>query len=217
LLNTTANTSYNDSTVVSGGSYSYKVKALFSNACPSAFSNCADEILPGCLFCDDFNNGTIDPNWTYLKPVWTESGGDLIGTPPGGKKSPALATPVFTGCSLCTVNASLQSSGGLGNRIWLLAWYLDKQNKIELLMKEESDIWVLKQWVNGNVVAKAKAKSVIDPNVPYDVSVSYDGTSFHFSVGGTNLIDLVAVGTPNGTVGFQLKRTIGHFNQIVVN
>jgi hypothetical protein len=84
-------------------------------------------------------------------------------------------------------------------------------------MKEQSDTWVFKQWANGIVVAKAKAKAVIDANVSYSVIVSYDGTTFHFSVNGTNLIDLNAVGSPTGTVGFQVKGTAGHFTQINVN
>ena len=36
----------------------------------------------GCLFCDEFEDGSIDPNWTYIKSIsdWSESNGALMGS-----------------------------------------------------------------------------------------------------------------------------------------
>src|SRR5262249_534116 len=134
------------------------------------------------------------------------------------KKAIAVATPIFSGCSTCTIQTSLMTQGGPGNRVWLLAWYIDKNNKIELLMKEEQDVWVLKQRSGGSVVAKAKAVSTIDPNVAYAVVVSFDGTQFTVTIDGNQLITLTPVGTvPSGTVGFQAKATTGFFDYINVN
>ena len=168
-----------------------------------------------CLFCDDFEDGVLDPNWTYTG-TWTETGGTLQGT--ASKKASAIASPIFTGCLNCTVQASMLTQGGFKNRVWLFGWYIDKNNRMELLMKEENDRWILKQRSGRKVVAKSKAISTIDPNVAYDVSVAFDGTQFTVSVNGTPLITLVPVGSvPTGTVGFQSKSTTGSFGYINVN
>ena len=169
-----------------------------------------------CLFCDDFEDGVLDPNWTYIG-TWIETSGSLQGTPPR-RKAIAIATPIFTGCLNCTVQASMQTQGGFRNRVWMFGWYIDKNNRIELLMKEENDKWILKQRAGGRVVVKSKAISTIDPNVAYDVSVAFDGTQFSVSINGTPLITLVPIGVvPTGTVGFQNKSTTGSFGYINVN
>ncbi|MCI0447133.1 hypothetical protein L0152_28490, partial [bacterium] len=62
-----------------------------------------------CLFCDDFEDGVLDPNWNYIKPSWSESGGNLIGTPLQ-RKAIAIASPVFGGCSVCSVEAMMQTA-----------------------------------------------------------------------------------------------------------
>ncbi|HEY7160444.1 MAG TPA: Ig-like domain-containing protein, partial [Acidobacteriota bacterium] len=169
-----------------------------------------------CLFCDDFEDGVLASDWTYLKGSWSESNGSLIADPLG-KKSLAIATPAFSGCSTCTIETSMESDGGLFGKVWLLSWYIDKGNRIELLMKEDQDKWILKQRVGGAVVAKAKSISAIDPNVFYDVSLRFDGASIILEVNGTELINLPSVGTPSGTIGFQVKKTVGRFGYINVN
>lgn len=197
------------------GTFNFTITATDFNACTGS-RNYSVTINGSCMFCDDFEDGVLDPNWTYVKPNWIESGGDLQGT--STKKAIAIATPVFSGCLNCTIQTSLQTQGGPGNRVWLLGWYIDKKNKVELLMKEESDVWVLKQRSNGSVVAKVKATATIDPNVGYAIVVSFDGTQFTVTVEGNQLITLTAVGTvPSGTVGFQVKATTGSFDFINVN
>lgn len=84
-------------------------------------------------------------------------------------------------------------------------------------MKEESDRWILKQRLNGAIVAKQKATSVIDVNTFYVASVTFDGLNFEVRIDGALLITLPAGGIPNGTVGFQSKRTTGNFDYIQVN
>ncbi|MCI0612795.1 hypothetical protein L0244_07380, partial [bacterium] len=111
---------------------------------------------PSHLFYDDFNDGVPPADWTYVKPSWAESNGSLIGTPQA-RKAEAIASPAFVGCSTCTVVTSIMSAGGDNNKLWLFAWYRDRKNTIELLMKEESDKWVVKQRVGGAIVAKAKS------------------------------------------------------------
>ncbi len=169
-----------------------------------------------CLFCDDFEDGVLASDWTYLKGSWNESNGSLIADPLG-KKSLAIATPAFSGCSTCTIETSMESDGGLFGKVWLLSWYIDKGNRIELLMKEDQDKWILKQRVGGAVVAKAKSISTIDPNVFYDVSLRFDGASIILEVNGTELISISAVGTPSGTIGFQSKKAVSRFGYININ
>ncbi len=174
-------------------------------------------VPPSCLFCDYFDDGVLASNWTYEKPSWSESEGNLIGIP-DKKKAKAIASPAFSGCLNCSVQATMTSSGGEGNRVWLLAWRIDKDNTVELLMKEENDKWVLKQRVNKTVVAKQKFLATIDPNVPYTVLVSYDGTSFQVTINVSPAITMTpAAAVPTGTVGFQNKNTVGSFGEIEVN
>lgn len=170
----------------------------------------------GCLFCDDFEDGNVDPNWTYLKPAWSESGGNLIGTP-AKRKAVAIATPVFAGCTNCYVEAQMQSGGGFSNKVWLLGWYQDKNNTVELLMKEENDRWVLKQRSGGAVVAKGKILQTIDPNVSYVTRITYDGTNFQVTIDGALLLTLPAGAPASGTIGFESKNTTGSFGYIQVN
>lgn len=202
-------------TPTTGGSFDFTIMATDANNCTGS-RNYTININATCLFCDDFNDDVLDPNWTYIKPTWTESGGSLQGT--SKKKAIAVATPIFSGCLTCTIQTSLMTQGGPGNRVWLLGWYVDKDDKIELLMKEEQDVWVLKQRIGGSVVAKTKASSTIDPNVAYAVVVSFDGTQFTVTIDGNPLISLTPKGTvPIGTVGFQAKATTGFFDYINVN
>jgi hypothetical protein len=173
---------------------------------------------PTCnMFGDDFEDGVLDPNWTYEKPTWTETGGSLTGTPVK-KSARAIATPAFGGCNQCTIETHVSTAGGAGNKVWIYTFYVDKRNKVELLAKEENDKWVLKQRVNNAIVAKAKGLATIDPNVVYDVVIAFDGTTFTVTVDGTSLITLPAGGTvPTGTVGFQVKNTTGSFGDICIN
>lgn len=186
-----------------------------SNACGSADSETATVTVIVCLFCDDFEDGILDPSWTYLKPAWSETGGSLVGTP-AGKKAVALATPVFSGCSQCTVSAEMQTAGGPYNKVWLLAWYADKQDTVEVLMKQESNRWILRQRVHGVIVAKSKALIAIEPNTDYQVEVRYSAGVFTLSIDGVDAATIVATGTAFGTVGFQVKNTTGRFGYVRV-
>lgn len=171
---------------------------------------------PTCgLFSDDFEDGVLAPDWDYVKPDWNEAGGNLIGTPPHGKAE-TIATPAFAGCGtgLCTVETTISTAGGPSNKIFFFGWYQDKDNFVEVLMKEEQDKWVIKQIANGVIVAKTKASAVILPNVFYDVKVTFGGTQFTLFVDGVSLVTLNAGATASGTVGYRVKKTTGRFGNI---
>ena len=171
----------------------------------------------GCLFCDDFEDGIPPADWTFVKPGWTETGGYLVGTPIK-KKAVAVATPAFAGCLNCTVQAQMQTSGGARNILTLLAWYTNKQNTMQLLMRQESGKWILKQRSGGSVVAKAKGSFPISVGVDYTVSLSYNGTQFELSVNSTPVLTLIpAQPVSAGTAGFESRNTIGKFSEISIN
>jgi uncharacterized repeat protein (TIGR01451 family) len=171
-----------------------------------------------CLLCDEFDDDILNDQWTYVKPSWQETGGSLIGTP-DGRKAEAIASPLFTGCSSCSIETTVQTAGGDFGRVWALGWYVDKRNLVELLMKEPSDIWILKQRINKAIVAKAKIKRTIDPNVTYTVRMTFNGTNFEVFFDGesTPSITVPAVGTPSGTIGYRIKNTTGTIGRIEVN
>jgi hypothetical protein len=127
-----------------------------------------------------------------------------------------VATPIFSGCQTCSVGAGVETAGGLFSKLSMYGWYVDKKNNVELLIKGNKV--VLKQRINGNVVAKGKAVVQIDPNVIYAMRVTYNAGQFAVSVDGNTLFTLAPAGAvPNGTVGFAVKNTTGRFAYIAVN
>ncbi|MCI0613574.1 putative Ig domain-containing protein [bacterium] len=194
----------------------FTITAVDAQTCAKSKDYTID-ITDTCLLCDDFEDGVMDPNWTVVKTSWNESGGSLNGIP-ARKKAIIIATPLFSGCQTCFEESAMMTAGGIGNKISMLGWYVDKNNLMALQFKEESDKIVLKQRVNGKIVAKAKASFTIDPNISYIVKVSYDGTIFTVYVDNSPLFTLIpAAPVPSGTVGFQAKNTTASFGYITVN
>lgn len=168
-----------------------------------------------CLFCDDFNDGVKDLNWTYIKGTWNETGGELVGTHTG--KADAIANPVFSGCSSCTVSTTLQFGSELGAKVSFLGWYQDKKNNVELLLMPGKDKILLKQRLSGTVVAKAKKDFILDAGTSYQVQIAFNGTDFIVTMNGAPILTVTSGAVPSGTVGFRVKDTTGSFDQITVN
>lgn len=202
-------------TPTAGGSFPFTVTATDSNSCTGTQDYTI--VITPCLFCDDFEDGQLALNWTYIKPAWSEAGGSLIGAP-SGKKAIAVAAPAFLGCSNCTMEARLSTAGGAGNRVWVLGWYVDKKNTLELLMKEENNLWILKQRVGGSVTAKAKAAANILPNTSYHIVLQQNpglGT-FTLQVDGVPLITLNGAAA-TGTIGFQARSTTVSIEDLLIH
>ncbi len=195
-----------------GGTFNFTITATDSNT--NTGSRDYSIQIVTCIFCDDFEDDVLDPNWTYIKPGWNETGGALVGTP-SRRKAVAVATPIFAGCANCSVETVMRTAGGTGNRVWLLAWYQAKRVTVEVMMKEETDRWVVKQKF-GVVVAKGKAQSTILPNSDYLVRITYNGSQFQLFIDNVLLLTLPAGTAANGTVGFQSKATTGSFGSIQV-
>ncbi|PWT92660.1 MAG: hypothetical protein C5B54_03175, partial [Acidobacteria bacterium] len=172
-----------------------------------------------CTFCDDFNDSLVDVKWTYTKSInqWSEDGASLVGT--ATKKVTAVASPVFNGCQKCVIETTMQTNGAVGNKIWFYGWRTDKNNGIELLMKQERNKWILRQRVGGVIVAKAKATRTINIQTNYTIRIDFDGSIFRvfMDTETTPMLTLTAVGSPSGTVGFGVRGTVGSFDYIAVN
>ncbi len=194
----------------------FTITAVDAQTCATSQDYTID-ITNTCLLCDDFEDGVMDPNWTVLKTTWNESGGSLNGTP-DRKKAIIVATPIFSGCQTCFEESAIVTAGGVGNKIWMLGWYVNKLNTMELLFKEENDKIVLKQRANGRIVTKNKGSITLNPNVSYQVRVAFDGTIFTVYVNNSPLFTLTpATPVPSGTVGFEVKNTTASFGYITVN
>jgi Putative binding domain, N-terminal len=171
-----------------------------------------------CVFCDEFADSVVDPNWTYIKTIadWSESNDALVGS--SARKTEALAIPAFGGCTVCYGETIMRSAGGSFNRVWFLFHVQDKNNLVELMMDEQRDRWVLKHRINKAVVAKQKFIALIDPNIDYTVRIRYDGTNYIASINGVDQITLAPGGSVSGgSVGFKVAATTGSFQRIEVN
>jgi photosystem II stability/assembly factor-like uncharacterized protein len=167
------------------------------------------------LFFDDFNDDDA-ADWTVMNGAWKVSGGILIGN--SSRKGTILAP--FSGCSVCTVEADMKIVTP-GSRASLLAWYIDKKNFVELLLKSDSGKWILKQRRSGVAVAKTKFVQPIAIGQNYRVKLAFDGNRFLVSIDGVDAFSLTSASVPSGTVGFRVKSTnklnaTSEFNEIIV-
>ncbi len=169
-----------------------------------------------CLFCDDFNNGVVDPNWTYVKGTWNETGGELVGSHTT-KKAEVIANPIFSGCSTCTINTTVRIGSEAEVRVSVLVWYQNNKNYSELVLLPAKDKIQFKQRSNGSIVAKSNASVILNPNVPYQIGLSFNGTDFTVSVNGNLLLTIPSGASASGTVGFRVKKGTGRYDQIEVD
>lgn len=176
-------------------------------------------IAGSCIFSDDFEDGTVDlGKWTIVKPTFTENTGDFVGSSVS-KKAIAVATG-FAGCAAgCSVDTTMESAGGVSNKLWLLGWYTDKKNAVELLMRQDKGKWILKQRSGGAVLVKQKAVMPLNAGTVYSVNLAFDGTSFTVKVDGNLIMTMPKAPStsPTGTFGYEARATTGRFSTICVN
>jgi hypothetical protein len=113
----------------------------------------------------------------------------------------------------------MKTTGGSFGRVSLLAWYQDRSNHVFLMMNDESNTWILKQRSNGRIVSRARVSRQIDPEIPYDVRLVFDGSNIlaYIDDFGAPALTISAVAPATGTVGFLVKKTTGSFGFIEVN
>jgi hypothetical protein len=206
-----------DTGVISGtplaiGFFGFTMEATDVNGCSSYWNySITINYNGGQQYSDDFEDGRLSTTWDY-KGQWNEIGGKL--TASTNTKAKAFASNAFGGCLMCSLHTSVQTSGG---KISILTSYVDSKNYVELIMKEQENRWILKQRVNGKVVAKQKAASDIQPNVDYDVVISFDGNNFSVNVNNVGMISLPMGAMPQpGIFGFQVSKSTAGFDFVSV-
>jgi hypothetical protein len=170
------------------------------------------------FYYDEFVDGILDDfTWSFsTHEKWTESSGKLFALSPTRSTTAILRNA--GGCDLQTVEIAVETEGVERGKVSILAWYKDDQNFLELVMKEEQNVWVLKQWANGRVVAKKRARSNITPGVTYHVEIAFDGNDFIATIDGTQLVLPKAIGTePFGTIGLKIKRNVASFDFVRIH
>ncbi|HSE40185.1 MAG TPA: hypothetical protein VLH08_05420 [Acidobacteriota bacterium] len=166
-------------------------------------------------FSDDFNDNVV--NWDIVKPIATESGGNTILTP-ATKKSEIEASNVFSGCGAnCTVNTEFQTAGGIGSKVWVLGWFVDKRNLIEVLIREDKNRVTVRQRIDKTIVAKSSANVTINPDTLYTVTMIYDGSLINVFINGVSNITLNPVGNISGSVGLRSTNTTSTFTHMCVD
>jgi len=169
-----------------------------------------------CAFLDEFADGLVD--WLVVKPDASETGGSLVLTPATNRsRAEVVATSIHPGCSECSMSSVVQTSGGNRSKVWVLGWYADKKNYVELLLDERNDAVVLKQKVRGRTVRKEKASLTIDPSTAYAVVMGFDGAQISVSIDGAPLIAMSTTRPPTGAPGFRAKKATASAEYVCVN
>lgn len=200
-------------TPTTAGFFGFELEAHDANGCSSYWKYSITINSGASQYSDDFEDGVLAADWTY-KGQWMESGGSLTTTANG--KSMAISGTNFSGCVNCTLSTTLRSNSTQGY-VSVLGWYPNHKNYVELIMKAGKDRWILKQRSGGIIVAKQKASFDAQPDVTYQVSITFDGINFVVSVNNQTIITMPAGALPTaGKVGYEVKSTAGFFDYINV-
>jgi uncharacterized repeat protein (TIGR01451 family) len=210
--------------VVATGTFTNTATVTGNDLDPTPGNNTDTETTTAnqCLFCDDFEDSTIQPAgvWTYTSSItpWSEDGDNLVGQSTGGKIK-AAATPIFGGCQICTVETQMSTAGGDKNKIWFLAWHIDDKNTIELLMNQGTGKWILKQRSGGVIVAKKSVKIPINVGQFYTVRITFNGSAFTVGIdaNATAITMNAGAAVPTGTIAYRVKATTARIAYVNVN
>jgi subtilisin-like proprotein convertase family protein len=159
-----------------------------------------------------FSDGVLDPEWDFVKGTWSESNSSLVGDP-GSRKALAVANLASGPCTDCSIHTSLKPNGGTLYKVSVQGWYKDRGNKIELMMKGGSNVWVLKEFVGGKMVKKMKFNELFGGNVFYDVRLQYNSSdnSVTFFRGDFAYGTMKLTAVPSGVAAIQSTGTVAEF------
>jgi hypothetical protein len=178
----------------------------------------------GCVFDgtpllrDRFDDGVM--TWTVTDGQWFEAAGKLQNVF-SSTTSPTVFAPLpwpsgVSGCSVCTIEAELETAGGTGSQVRLFGWYQSESNYVVVIMNEATDRWTLGQQAGSQVTLLARSRE-IRPNVRYEVRVDFDGANFRLWVNDLLMITLPPVAHPTGNVGLRALRTTLKVDSLQVN
>lgn len=206
VLNLDANGSFSyvpDLDFTGNDTFSYQAADSLVSSKPAVVTITVDSSV--CLFCDSFDDNVLDAQWTYVKvEAINESGGAVNILPVKGKPQ-AIAMPVFGGCLNCTQRTAVRFGPEANGVAWLYGWYQDKQNTIEVLMKNKNDKIILRQRAGNKIVSKVSVPFVLQPLTEYTVELGYDGAVITLIIDGGPVLNLTPVQPVAGTVGFAAK------------
>lgn len=166
------------------------------------------------LLNDEFDDGIL--SWqTSGGGTWTEANGELAVTAGDTK---ALATAPLpwdpsgqSGCAGCTIVVRMQNSGKAG----ILAWNLNKGNRVSLEMNAASGRWRLKQIAGGKVVGHARSRTSIAPGQFFVVKLRYDGHKLSVDLDGLQIMNFAVSGTLSGNLAFSVKHGAASFDSVL--
>ena len=169
---------------------------------------------------DEFTDNTV--TWKIKSGNWVEQGNFLTGSPAANSKKAVAFAPIpwipsgANGCSRCTIETMLNTTGGIGSKVVIDGWHQNSANRVELSIKEDVDRWKLKQIANGKLVAKARTTLVVNPGTNYRIKIRYDGTSFEVLVNDQPLMKMSSPVVPFGNAGFEVKKSSASFDNILI-
>lgn len=160
----------------------------------------------GLLYFDSYSDNDAS-DWSPIKGSWSADTGALVGT--GVKKADDIS-PFLPGCTLCTIEVDVRIVTP-GARAWVLGWYKDKKNYVELVLMQDKGKLQLKQHVDGTAVAKGSASFTLNAGQTYHFKIVYNGSTFDVLVDAdlTPIMSVSTSKTPAGGVGVRLKSTTG--------
>jgi len=175
-----------------------------------------DPGTPTCTYQQDFNDNTLE--WIEEKPAVTQPGDGFLHLSPVKKKAIGVADASFAGASNGTYTFDIQFTGGILAKNWLYITRVDKKNALEVLIKTDSGRVVVKDR-NLAVLAKTKGLFTFTPNTPYQVVITYNGTTVDVTVNGTAVITGFAPSRtlPTANIGGAAKNNDLLIDNVCVN
>jgi len=166
----------------------------------------------GVLLAEDFEDGVA--TWTGKGFTSQETEGALLITTTGSAKlvAPTPWMPSNTSsCLVCTIEADIETSGGSGNQVSVVGWWVDWKHYVELRMDEGTNRWALAQRSEGLTSTVRIAQEIL-PFVNYRVKLSFDGAYYRVSIDGVDIPQMTvppASGIPAqaGKLGLLVKKT----------
>ncbi|PWT93205.1 MAG: hypothetical protein C5B54_02240 [Acidobacteria bacterium] len=157
---------------------------------------------------DNFNDGVLNNNYSYLKGKWSEDGKNLVAIS-ATKSKLFLNSPLLCpkGCVFDTT-VRFSPATGLVNKAYMLGWYQDSGTYVKVIVNQLAGKLTLIQYVNGAIAAKKSIKVTIDPLVDYRMRLVYDGdypqTYVELLTDNANVY-MPVVSVSGGDFGIQMK------------
>jgi protocatechuate 3,4-dioxygenase beta subunit len=176
-----------------------------------------DFALSRLLLLDNFQDETL--SWRVRSGSWIEQNGVLTGSPPETGKA-RLLDPVpwlpsgEQSCRNCTIQADLEMMAG--GKVSIQGWYRDASNRVELMIDEAKGQWRLKQISGGKLLLRTRKTHAVPPGTPFQVRLSFDGTSFRAYADHQLVLSARSVLLPEGGLRLDVRLAPATFDNIAV-